>query len=443
MRGAAARAPHLESLSEDGENPASRRRSWRVETFLEDSTMSACRSVLLVTLFDVVLALPTAFAQPIPGYEIVQITFDPSFWETRSDLNNCGELAFSQRMGPSPSQSEIFLYDNGATKRVTSNPDRDVFPHLNNEGKLTWLRGLGVAGIHQVVVYEAGEESILFDAGVADGLFSGLSLNDLGHIVFTEAANTGCSGSDTRLWLYNGFDTTELIGPPGSHQSVDLNDFNGAVWTRYDWCVNPWDSDILLWVAGRTRLLTTLEDFEVQIPRINNSWQVVWGGPGGIRMWNGAAGVPTSVHRPVRPTTITDNGLNPSLNNRGDISFNRFHDDTDTGQLWLYHDGEIVQLTDDPVWSSNDSRINDWGEIVWKTSPGFPISDLVFMRRIRTGEADFDGDIDLDDATVLHDCLTGPGDFDRLCDCRFLDIDHDRDVDLADFAAFQRAYGGN
>jgi len=43
---------------------------------------------------------------------------------------------------------------------------------------------------------------------------------------------------------------------------------------------------------------------------------------------------------------------------------------------------------------------------------------------------------------VLHDCLTGPGDFDRLCDCRFLDLDHDRDVDLGDFARFQRAYTG-
>jgi hypothetical protein len=40
-------------------------------------------------------------------------------------------------------------------------------------------------------------------------------------------------------------------------------------------------------------------------------------------------------------------------------------------------------------------------------------------------------------------CLTGPGDFDRLCDCRFLDIDHDRDVDLGDFALFQRNYTGS
>ncbi|MCH8252466.1 MAG: hypothetical protein IID36_08450, partial [Planctomycetes bacterium] len=46
-------------------------------------------------------------------------------------------------------------------------------------------------------------------------------------------------------------------------------------------------------------------------------------------------------------------------------------------------------------------------------------------------------------------CYTGPGDFDgteggfdRLCDCRFLDIDHDRDVDADDYALFATAMTG-
>ena len=34
------------------------------------------------------------------------------------------------------------------------------------------------------------------------------------------------------------------------------------------------------------------------------------------------------------------------------------------------------------------------------------------------------------------------GGFDRLCDCRFLDIDHDRDVDAADYALFATAMTG-
>ncbi len=36
--------------------------------------------------------------------------------------------------------------------------------------------------------------------------------------------------------------------------------------------------------------------------------------------------------------------------------------------------------------------------------------------------------------------MTGPVDTDRLCECRFLDLDHDRDVDLADFSTFQNLF---
>ncbi|MFQ5414656.1 MAG: hypothetical protein ACE5E6_09385, partial [Phycisphaerae bacterium] len=57
--------------------------------------------------------------------------------------------------------------------------------------------------------------------------------------------------------------------------------------------------------------------------------------------------------------------------------------------------------------------------------------------------------IDLRDFAAFQNCITGPGDFDgteggfdRLCDCRFLDLDHDRDVDADDFALFQQAMAG-
>ena len=79
----------------------------------------------------------------------------------------------------------------------------------------------------------------------------------------------------------------------------------------------------------------------------------------------------------------------------------------------------------------------------------FPNSGIKYMRLIRTGEADFDGHIDLKDAAAFHNCMTGPGDFDgtqggfdRLCDYRFLDIDHDRDVDRDDYALFATAMTG-
>ena len=66
------------------------------------------------------------------------------------------------------------------------------------------------------------------------------------------------------------------------------------------------------------------------------------------------------------------------------------------------------------------------------------------MRRIRTGDAQFDDRIDLIDQSIFADCLTGPLDrIDRLCDCRFLDVDHDGDVDLRDWATMQNGYTGS
>ena len=52
-----------------------------------------------------------------------------------------------------------------------------------------------------------------------------------------------------------------------------------------------------------------------------------------------------------------------------------------------------------------------------------------------------DGLVNLEDHALLSECIAGPGrGIDLQCVC--LDLDEDRDVDLADFAVFQRAFGG-
>jgi hypothetical protein len=54
---------------------------------------------------------------------------------------------------------------------------------------------------------------------------------------------------------------------------------------------------------------------------------------------------------------------------------------------------------------------------------------------------DHDGDVDLDDYGVFHECLDGPSGFQVDC-CFHSDLDDDGDADLADFAAFQRVFTG-
>ena len=57
------------------------------------------------------------------------------------------------------------------------------------------------------------------------------------------------------------------------------------------------------------------------------------------------------------------------------------------------------------------------------------------------GDGDFDGDVDVDDFALLHDCLVGPGG-PLLDQCDVFDGDADGDVDLADVGWFQTLFDG-
>ena len=103
-------------------------------------------------------------------------------------------------------------------------------------------------------------------------------------------------------------------------------------------------------------------------------------------------------------------------------------------------EGRFHRLTEDSL-EDTIGDINDWGEAAWRyrQGQGNSAGGVRYLRRVRTGDADFDGAIGLADLALLFDCMTGPGRVDRLCDCRFLDLDHDGDVDLADFTKLQNA----
>jgi len=196
----------------------------------------------------------------------------------------------------------------------------------------------------------------------------------------------------------------------------------------------------MLYSEGRIIKLPNLYA-SASLAHINNPRQVAFGGSSaGVELWEGG------VNR-----LITDWGSHPRINDAGEIFFLRFFDDNRTWQGHLYRpDGEILQLTDDPFWNT-DGDINNWGEIVWRAVNVRTSERRVrLMRRVRTGDSEFDSDIDLIDYAQFAACMTGPewvkrknpGPHDSLCDCRFLDINHDGDVDLADFALFQNAFTG-
>ncbi len=100
----------------------------------------------------------------------------------------------------------------------------------------------------------------------------------------------------------------------------------------------------------------------------------------------------------------------------------------------------FLQLTDDPFWNTSGDS-NDYVEVAWQAGNS-PELDIHFLRRFRNGDADLDGEVDLDDFAMFDACFTGPIPTDRHCECRFFDLDHVRDVDWVDFGILQTNYTG-
>ncbi|HNQ23450.1 MAG TPA: hypothetical protein PKK06_10185 [Phycisphaerae bacterium] len=360
-----------------------------------------------------------------PGFEIVQLTNDAND-DRYVGMNNCGEVVHSHYLLPSGAGRAIFCHDNGRVIRVTPDASYNYTPDINDEGMIVWSGKPTLQGVEHIFLYDNGVATQLTSTQRYDYC---PSVNNLGHLTWYRWFQDGCEGSHCEVFFYDGGSIIQLSDNGFSNQSGSINDYDEVVWTRYNDCVNPWVSDILLYGDGMTSVLPGPEPpAEPQIPAINNLGHVVWGSSAGIELWADES-----------TTLITPWGRNPAINNHGDIFFLRWHDDSNTWQVWAHLNGMFYQLSDDPFWST-DGDINDYGEMAWEMGP-WEQRDVRMLRRIRNGDTDFDLDVDMDDYAPWAGCLTGPVETDRLCHCRFLDMDHDRDVDLADFALFQNAMG--
>jgi len=358
-----------------------------------------------------------------PGFEIVQVTNDSNDdWYVA--VNNCGEVVYSKHLADDT--WEIRCYDNGRTIDIPAAGPRNYYPDINDDRVIVWSARTTVNSPLGIVRYANGVCTHITTPSVND---YSPRINNLGHITWCRWLGDGCEDSRAEIFLYDGQSVAQLSNNGLSNQGPSINDSDMLVWTKYNFCLNPWESNTLLYRSGLITKLPDHQENEAQIPDINNRGQVVWGGPSGIELWTWLAGT---------STIITPWGRNPAINNRGDIFFLRWHNDSETWQVWCYVDGMFYQLSDDPFWNL-DGDINEYGEMAWER--GLFETDVGMLRRIRNGDTDFDLDVDVDDYAPWADCLTGPVETDRLCRSRFLDMDHDRDVDLADFALFQNATG--
>lgn len=357
-----------------------------------------------------------------PGYEMIEITMGPGYIQPVR-MNDCGEVVYAKRMHLYiyDNSSEIRYYDNGYHTGITADDIPDTYPDINEGGLIAWARGPD--GSSEIVIGSgAGFETI--------GVGAAPRINALGEVCWKHRdAVDGCR-VDHNLYLYSDGQVVQLTSFPDSEQGCALNDCGAAAWTYYDFCAQPYETRIMMYRDGVITALPVLAP-QCQIPEPNDMGQAVWNSNLGVEMWDGA-----------HTTVLVSDGIIPHLNNRGDVAFIN-----DEMQTYVYMETGAEQrhfykLTDTDL-ETVTQDINNHGEVVLRAEfiPA-GIAGIWMLRRVRTGEADFDGDIDARDYAVLAACLTGPVETRRLCDCRFLDIDHDQDVDLADAARFQNAYTG-
>ena len=397
-------------------------------------------SFVSVSLFAMsLLAIVQApVAASVPGYEVIPITDNP-WLEQSAGLNNCGQIVYGLRHNNVYDSEEVYMYENGVTIRLTDDDVNDRMPDINDAGAVVWMRTVGPSDTGEIVTWVDGDLGFLTCDDLDDYT---PFINAAGHVAWTKYTDQGCAGADAVAMFYDGATIFGIAGGAYSNAVNGLNDVDEVIWARYDFCQSPWASDIELYSGGQIATLTH-DELEPQIPAIafnqltgltHATWQSEHPDTSHFtRVWDRTSG----------PTTIADPGGGPRINNYGEVAMGAPGQGVHAGwQVWVYRsaNGTYTQVTDE-LGSCAPQDINDYGEITVVCGTSAFETDVFFFRRIRSGDVDLDFDVDLDDYFAWSDCWTGPLETDGLCHCRFMDMQHDRDIDMADFAAFQNAFG--
>jgi len=69
--------------------------------------------------------------------------------------------------------------------------------------------------------------------------------------------------------------------------------------------------------------------------------------------------------------------------------------------------------------------------------------DAEILRPFFPGDADLDGDVDVNDFATFQACFNGPNNAPAQTGCDWMDMDRDGDVDVNDFAVFQACFNGS
>ncbi|TWT39975.1 hypothetical protein RAS1_43650 [Phycisphaerae bacterium RAS1] len=372
-------------------------------------------------------------AQIPPGYQVVQVTQNPN-WETRASINNRGQIVFEHYFDTYDSNTaEIFLYDHGVLRQLTNDYVCDRLPDINDNGVVVWSRFSGTGKTGDIAMLSDGVMTILTHDAVND---YEPHINNAGHVSWSKLLWLGCGGSEANVYLYDGANITTIIADGLSNQGVRVNDYDELTWTRYNFCNDPWTSEVMVYSGGVIKPLTTWQ-FAAVAGDISNSGMVTWfyrrlpDYQNILQCWKDGSVV-----------TLTEWGSNSWLNNNDDVFFDRWYEDSQTWQVWLLRGGQFLQLSADPFWNWTGG-INDHGELAWMSGNPYE-PDVRWLRRPPDGDLNCDGGVSVTDINAFVLALTSPSGYRGLyplCDVLLADMNGDLSANVLDINEFVAAVG--
>ena len=350
----------------------------------------------------------TACEQPPPRYEVTLIENDPSNFNYWVKANNHGQVVYDVWFdGGNTDGIDIFFYDNGVTTRLTDDNVYDRQPYINEDGTIVWSRATnGPGSPSQIVMLRDGVLTQLTNS-VEHNI--GPRINNLGQVAWYRLMGNGPCSTAYDIFWFDGQTvrriSSDSLSEGVSNQGAVVNDDGWIVWTRYDFCNQPWTSDIRLFRNGVTEIISPPGTLAPTVPDINNRGQAAWyfltavGAPRGVHLWeNGTVLV------------VTNNGGGPQLNDNGALAFWRYYSGGPTGayETWLYSGGRFQQLTSnrhDLEWNNVWSlplELNERGEVFITQGQPWYYTTTISLLRPRVTDAPVTRRPLLDDALGIR-----------------------------------------
>jgi hypothetical protein len=366
-----------------------------------------------------------------PGYKELRITNTPRHVENWPRINDHGDVVFRRGVYNDNSRNEIILYSQGQSTQLTSDDISDVFPDINNDRTIVWMKGRGPRGpygpTYDIARWRDGQIDMLTEDSLSD---IGPFLAENGDIVWTQETGFGCRNSPIdSVVLYRDGVIAEQFSDGRSNQTTVMDGDGSIVWTNYDFCPNDWTSEILMLKDGEVRQLSNGPT--PQAPCIAPNGIVVWTNDQQfIEVWEN--GNITRIENIDIPTA-------PYINSRAYATFSARNSDTGAWDAWLSINGELRVVASTGV-NNLVNDINEPGDItIRRGNWGKTDIDIFVMQRLPYGDMNCDGKVTFDDIDGFTLALIDRAEYEAAypdCDWWLADTSGNRKVDFDDIDPF-------